>query len=55
MTQRFISKVYSIYRSYIEQKDYKTARNIYESYLANVPMSILNCAIYDYICDSIAE
>lgn len=52
MSQRFISRVYSIYRSCIERKDYATAKNIYESYLANIPMSILNCAIYDYIVDT---
>lgn len=48
-TQRDISAMYSIYRLYIEQHDYCLARDFYQHYLADVPMSQISCAIYDYI------
>lgn len=53
--QREVSIMYRMYRIFIEHKEYTHAQNIYEQYLSTVPQSMLDCAIYDYVCDSIAE
>ena len=49
MSQRSISAVYSLYRSYIEQGKYDLAKTTYERYLDTIPVNMLRVAIYDYI------
>ena len=49
MSQRTISAVYSLYRSYIEQGKYDLAKTTYERYLDTIPVNMLEVAIYDYI------
>ena len=49
MSQRNISAIYSLYRSYIEQGKYDLAKTTYERYLDTIPVNMLRVAIYDYI------
>lgn len=49
MSQRTISAVYSLYRSYIEQGKYDLAKATYSRYLDTVSVNMLKTAIYDYI------
>ena len=49
MSQRTISAVYSLYRSYIEQGKYDLAKTTYERYLDTIPVNMLRVAIFDYI------
>ena len=49
MSQRNISAIYSLYRSYIEQGKYDLAKTTYERYLDKVSVDMLEVAIYDYI------
>ena len=49
MSQRNISAIYSLYRSYIEQGKYDLAKTTYERYLDTIPVNMLEVAIYDYI------
>ena len=48
MSQRNISAIDSLYRSYIEQGKYDLAKTTYERYLDTIPVSMLKVAIYDY-------